>query len=273
MTSQKQNRRARLYEIIFEADTPMGKLFDVVLLWTIVVSIALVMLESIQSIGEQYSTILNIGEWTITFLFTIEYFLRIYVLKKPIAYIFSFYGVVDLLSLIPTYLGLFFMGTEGLMVIRALRLLRVFRILKLTRYTVESKALLEAIKSNRHKLSVFLFFILTMVTILGTIMYLVEGEKNGFTSIPESIYWAIVTLTTVGYGDIAPQTDIGRLISSFVMILGYVIIAVPTGIVTVAMAKSKSHDGNTQVCPRCLHDTHDFDAIYCKKCGEKLNIE
>ncbi len=269
--SDHNRLRYKLYQIIFEADTKNGKRFDIILLYVIVASILLVMMESVQPINEQYGTLLKIGEWVVTIIFTIEYLLRIYVIKKPLSYIFSFYGLVDLLSVVPTYLSLFLTGASGLMVIRALRLLRVFRILKLSRYTKEASYIMYALKESRHKLGVFLMAIVAIVTILGTIMYLVEGEEHGFSSIPESIYWAIVTLTTVGYGDIAPETDLGKFISSFVMILGYAIIAVPTGIVTVALNNKVNKPVCTRVCPDCLAEGHDVEAAYCKKCGAKLD--
>ena len=263
--------KLKLYEIIFEADTKAGKLFDVVLLWIIVVSIALVMLESMHSVNDEYGYWLRLGEWIVTVSFTLEYILRIYVLKKPLSYIFSFYGLVDLLSILPTYLGLFLTGASGLMVIRVFRLLRIFRIFKLSRYTKEASSIMFALKESRHKLSVFLATIITISVILGTVMYMIEGEENGFTSIPEGIYWAIVTLTTVGYGDISPHTDLGKFISSFVMILGYTIIAVPTGIVAVAFNQKVNKRITTHVCPNCLCQSHDADAKYCKKCGEELD--
>ena len=263
--------KLKLYEIIFEAETKLGKRFDLVLLWVIVVSIALVMLESMHSVNDEYGYWLRLGEWIVTITFTLEYILRIYVLKKPISYIFSFYGLVDLLSILPTYLSLFLTGASGLMVIRVFRLLRIFRILKLSRYTKEASSIMLALKQSRHKLSVFLAAIITISVILGTIMYMIEGEENGFTSIPEGIYWAIVTLTTVGYGDISPHTDLGKFISSFVMILGYTIIAVPTGIVAVAFNQKKPKMISTQVCSNCFCQTHDADAKYCKRCGEAIN--
>lgn len=272
-TNKKDKFRLRLYEIIFEADTKAGKLFDITLLWVILASIGLVMLESVHAVNDNYGQWLKIGEWIVTIIFTIEFVLRIYVLRKPFSYIFSFYGIVDILSILPTYISLFITGASGLMVIRALRLLRVFRILKLSRYTKEAGNILTALRESRHKLGVFLAAILTIVTILGTLMYMIEGEKNGFTSIPEGIYWAIVTLTTVGYGDIAPHTDLGKFISSFVMILGYAIIAVPTGIVTVAFNKQMDKGISTQVCPNCLCESHERDAKFCKKCGAELNPE
>lgn len=265
-----KNRRDKLYEIIFEADTRSGKIFDVVLLFVILLSVLLVMLESVPSIRESYSQLLRTLEWGITVIFTIEYLLRIIIVKKAFKYIFSFYGIIDFLSVIPTYLGLFIVGSHSLVVIRILRLLRVFRILKLTRYTQAGRTLAKAMWASREKISVFIFFVLTIVVIVGTIMYLIEGEAHGFTSIPRSIYWSIVTLTTVGYGDISPETSLGQLLASVVMILGYAIIAVPTGIVTAEMMKS-STDNNTQVCPGCLHDKHEDDAIFCKKCGTRLN--
>lgn len=269
--SQNKELKQNIYDIIFEADTPAGKWFDVVLLWVILGSIVLVMLESIHAVNDAYGYWLKIGEWLVTILFTLEYLLRIYVLRKPFSYIISFYGIVDLLSILPTFIGLFFAGAGGMVVIRTLRLLRVFRIFKLSRYTSEASSIVQALKDSRHKLGVFLSAILAIVIILGTLMYLIEGENNGFTSIPESIYWAIVTLTTVGYGDIAPHTNLGKLISSFVMILGYAIIAVPTGIVTVAFNKKKEDPISTQVCPECLAEGHEVDAKYCKKCGAQLN--
>lgn len=262
----------KLYDIIFEADTPTGKLFDIVLLVVILLSILLVMLESVASINSAYGTELRIAEWIITGIFTLEYFTRLFVVKRPIKYVYSFFGVIDLLSILPSYLALFITGgVHGLAVIRALRLLRIFRILKLSRYTNEGNILIEALKESRQKLSVFLFGVLTIVIIVGAIMYIVEGPEHGFTSIPESIYWAIVTITTVGYGDIFPQTELGKVISSVLMIMGYAIIAIPTGIVTVNLkCKSKI---TTQVCPYCLKEGHDEDAIFCKYCSKELNEE
>jgi len=271
MPQNNKKLKARLYEIIFEADTPMGKLFDVVLLWVILFSIALVMLESVQLVNNKYGFWLKFAEWIVTFVFSLEYILRIWLLRKPQSYIFSFYGLIDLLSILPSYLSLIIAGSGGLVVIRALRLLRVFRILKLSRYTSEASLIMQALKNSKQKLTVFLVAILAVVTILGTVMYMVEGEENGFTSIPESIYWAIVTLTTVGYGDIAPHTDLGKFISSFVMILGYAIIAVPTGIVTVATNNQMEKMVSTQVCPECLCETHEPNAKFCKRCGAELN--
>jgi len=263
--------RLKMHEVIFEADTFAGKLFDIILLILIVLSIIVVMLESVPVYRNEYSVILHDLEWGFTILFTIEYFARIISINKPFNYIFSFYGIIDLLSIVPTYLGIFISGSRSLMVIRALRLMRIFRILKLGEFLNESQKLIDSLKASRQKIMVFLLSILTMVTILGTVMYLVESEDSGFTSIPRSIYWAIVTLTTVGYGDIAPVTSLGQFIASIVMILGYAIIAVPTGIVTNELIKSEKQSKiSTQVCPSCSKEGHDTDAEYCKFCGEKL---
>ncbi|OAD46251.1 ion transporter [Polaribacter atrinae] len=262
-----------VHEIIYEADTKAGKLFDVVLLIAILASILLVMLESIESFDTKYHTFLNISEWVITILFSIEYILRIVSIKKPLKYIFSFYGIIDLLSTIPKYLSLFLIGSHHLAALRALRLLRIFRILKLARYVGASNRLLVALKMSRTKISVFLYFVVILCVILGTIMYMVEGPENGFTSIPTSVYWAIVTLTTVGYGDIAPNTAFGQFLASIIMILGYGIIAIPTGIVTAEMTKNNNNnvDTNTQSCPSCSKENHKDGAKFCYNCGSKLN--
>jgi voltage-gated potassium channel len=277
---QNANWKTKLHEIIYEADTPSGKLFDLVLLLTIIASILLVMLESVNSIDAKYHKILNISEWIITILFSIEYIARIITVKKPFQYIFSFYGIIDLLSTIPKYISLIFGGVHALAALRALRLLRIFRILKLARYLGASNNLVSALKASRAKISVFLFAVVIVAIILGTIMYLVEGEENGFSNIPKSVYWCIVTLTTVGFGDIAPQTPLGQLIASMVMILGYGIIAVPTGIVSAeytAQNKPKQEpekpkiDLNTQACPNCTAENHKDNAEFCYTCGHKLN--
>lgn len=269
---QKNSWKNKLHEIIYEADTTQGKLFDVILLVAILTSIILVMLESVQSIDVKYHNTLYFGEWIITILFSIEYLLRIIAIRKPRKYIFSFFGMVDFLSTIPFYLSLFFAGSQGLIALRALRLLRVFRILKLARYIGASNKLILALKASKAKIAVFLFFVLIVCIILGTVMYMIEGQENGFTNIPKSIYWAIVTLTTVGFGDIAPQTPLGQLISSIIMILGYSIIAIPTGIVSSEISKtSETLDTNTQSCPNCLKEKHAKNAIYCYHCGSTLN--
>lgn len=261
-----------LYEIVFEADTREGKIFDVVLIALIGLSIILVLLESVPHLNVEYGKTLKGLEWFVTVIFTLEYILRLAIVPKPRKFVFSFYGIVDLLAVLPTYLGLFLTGTQGLMVIRALRLLRIFRVMKLNRYTSEGNFLLSALKASRYKISVFLYFVLMLVIILGAVIYLVEGEKNGFTSIPKSMYWVVVTITTVGYGDITPQTTMGQFIASFIMILGYAIIAVPTGIVSAEMRKKPSEkQKSTQVCPACLKEDHDSDAQYCKHCSARLN--
>lgn len=268
--NNKKHWKEKLHEVIYEADTPEGKWFDIILILTIIASIVLVMLESVESFDSKYHNFLNISEWVITILFSIEYIARIVSIKKPSNYIFSFYGVIDLLATIPKYLSLIFVGTHALVALRALRLLRVFRILKLARYLGASKNLATALKASRIKIVVFLFVVLLLTIILGTIMYLIEGPKNGFTSIPYSMYWAIVTLTTVGYGDISPHTPFGQFIASIVMILGYGIIAVPTGIVTSEMSKADPIPKNTQHCKNCHTEIHLDNARFCYKCGEKL---
>ncbi|MBN1769194.1 MAG: ion transporter [Prolixibacteraceae bacterium] len=261
--------KQRLYEVIFEADTPAGKTFDVLLMLVILISVVLVMLESVPSIRQEHYTFLHTFEWIITGIFTLEYIVRIMIVQKPRRYIFSFLGIVDVLAVLPSFFGLFLIGVHQLAIIRIIRLLRVFRILKLTRYTGAGRSLMLALWASRAKIGVFIFFVLILVVIIGTLMYLVEGEANGFTSIPKSIYWAIVTLTTVGYGDISPQTPFGQLLASAAMILGYAIIAVPTGIVTAEIIKP-SYRTNTQVCPNCMYSQHDDDAEFCKKCGTKI---
>ena len=263
--------RDRLHEIIFEADTPMGKAFDVALLIAIVISVIAVMLESVSGIKARYGQLLYVTDGVITVLFTIEYIARIISIRKPSRYIFSFFGIVDLLSILPTYLSLVLSGAHLLAVIRIIRLLRIFRVFKLVRFLGEASQLSKALKASRAKIIVFLGSVSILVVILGTIMYIVEGGENGFTSIPRSIYWAVVTLTTVGYGDIAPHTVLGQSIAAFVMILGYGIIAVPTGIVTAEMTQQgKYKKTTTQSCPHCSAEGHDSDALYCKHCGGKL---
>jgi voltage-gated potassium channel len=265
-----QGLRSRLHEIIFEADTPAGKLFDIAVLLCIMLSVLAVLLESVSGIRLKYGGILRAAEWTFTILFTIEYALRLSTVGKPMRYARSFFGVVDLLAILPTYLSLIIAGTQSLIVIRALRLLRVFRILKLAHFVGEARMLRLAVRSSARKIIVFLGTVLTLVLIIGALMYLIEGEDNGFSSIPQSIYWAIVTMTTVGYGDIAPQTLLGKVLASFVMIIGYGIIAVPTGIVTVELSSIRKSVLTTQACPECSEDGHDADAKYCKYCASKL---
>ncbi len=270
----REGWRKRLYIIIFEADTPAGKRYDVALLWLIVLSVLLVMLESVKGINERYFPILNAAEWVITVIFTFEYIARIVCVKDPWRYMFSFYGLIDLLSTIPKYLSLLYLGTQVLATFRALRLLRLFRILNPHQYIGESQNLTSALRASRTRISVFLFGILIICIVLGTVMYLVEGGESGFTSIPKSIYWAIVTLTTVGYGDIAPVTILGQIIASFIMILGYAIIAIPTGIVSNELSRSYGLNRKRDYgisCPNCLTRGHPERADYCFHCGERLN--
>ena len=266
------NWKSRWHEIIYEADTKEGRLFDLILLGLILLSIAVVMLESVESIQKEYSTALNIAEWVITIFFTLEYIARILVVIKPTQYIFSFYGVIDFLSTIPKYLSILLGSSRYLVAIRVFRLLRVFRILKLVRYVGEANLLVKSLKASRARILVFLMAVFCLSIILGTVMYNVEGPERGFTSIPRSFYWAIVTLTTVGYGDISPETPLGQFIATIVMILGYGIIAVPTGIVTSEMSKQsqKTIDLNTQSCQHCSSDGHRDDAEYCFNCGSSL---
>lgn len=268
MSNNKKHWKVRLHEIIFEADTPAGKFFDVVLLWSILISVVTVMLESVESLKAAYGSYFTIIEWTFTILFSIEYIARISTIKQPLKYVFSFYGIVDLLSILPTFLGIVFSGTHSLSVIRSLRLLRIFRVLKLGRFLSEANSLKTALVASKQKIIVFLFAVMSATIILGTLMYLIESKEAGFTSIPRSIYWAIVTLTTVGYGDIAPQTVLGQTIASVIMIIGYGVIAVPTGIVGAAI--SKSTPTSTQSCPSCSEEGHDVDAKHCKYCGSSL---
>lgn len=262
--------RKKLHEVIFEAETPAGKTFDVILLWAIVLSIVAVLLESVTSIREQFGSVLRIIEWAFTFLFTAEYLVRIFCVHRPLKYMGSFFGIIDLLAILPSYLSLLFTGAHSLLVIRAIRLLRVFRVLKLMRYVSESGILLQALIASRVKITVFLGGILSVVLIMGSLMYLIEGADHGFTSIPRSVYWAIVTMTTVGYGDITPQTPIGQFLSAIIMILGYAIIAVPTGIVSVELAQVERRQHNTVSCPGCTLEGHSPDAQYCRSCGIKL---
>ncbi|MBU0488552.1 MAG: ion transporter [Bacteroidetes bacterium] len=267
---RRQGWRHRLHEIIFEADTYAGKLFDVVLLVMILISILVVMLDSEKSFSSHFTEVLTIAEWVFTILFSIEYILRIIVTKKPMRYIFSFLGIIDFISTMPTYLSLFFPGSHYLLTIRVLRLLRVFRVLKLTRYTFASRVIVKSLEASRFKIMVFLSAMLVIVVITGAMIYLIEGEENGFTSIPRSVYWAIVTVTTVGYGDLSPQTGLGQFLASILMITGYAIIAVPTGLITAEIALRKAVSSNTNVCENCHCSEHDDGAKFCKLCGSAL---
>lgn len=263
--------QTRLHEVIFESNTPAGKTFDIALLVCILASVMIVMLDSVSGLHLKYGRIFFITEWCFTILFTIEYFLRLISVKRPIRYVFSFLGLIDLLAIIPMYLSIVLVGAQSLLVLRALRLLRIFRIFKLTHFLTEMNFLGAALKSSAKKISIFMLAVLSIVVILGSVMYLVESEETGFTSIPDSIYWAIVTITTVGYGDISPITPLGKFIASIIMLIGYGIIAVPTGIITTEMAmaaRSKKH--GTETCPGCGREGHDENAVFCKYCGEKL---
>lgn len=266
----KPSWRHRLHEIIFEADTRAGRAFDIALIWCIVLSVGAVMLESIESIRLRYGSELLAIEWFFTVLFTIEYLLRLIAVRRPLSYALSFYGLVDLLAVLPTYLSLLIPGAQSLLVIRAFRLIRVFRVFKLAVHLGEAQVLYRALKASRPKITVFLTVIASTVITMGAFMYLVEGEEHGFTSIPMSIYWAIVTMTTVGFGDITPKTPLGQSLASLLMIIGYGVIAVPTGIVTTELSRISRPPPSGQACPECGNEGHDPDAIHCKFCGSKL---
>ncbi len=268
----KSNRGWRdiLFEIIFEADTPAGKWFDIVLIICILLSVITVMFDSVSTIRAKHGDLLYVVEWFFTILFTVEYIFRLICVGKPIRYAVSFFGIVDLLAILPTYLSLLFFGSRYLTVVRVLRVLRIFRVLKLGHHTKEATVLRTALYASRRKIIVFLFVVLTLVVIIGSLMYVIEEEENGFTSIPRSVYWAIVTLTTVGYGDISPESPAGQFLAAIVMILGYSIIAVPTGIVTVELSRAHTEQSSRQACPNCSAEGHDMDAQYCKFCGTKL---
>ncbi len=268
--------KEKLYITIFESDTAAGKLFDLILIIAIALSVLVVMLDSVKSFRETYSFYLHAAEWLFTLLFTVEYILRLYCVDRPGRYARSFFGLIDLLAVIPTYFSFFLPATIYMMVIRVLRILRIFRILKLGAYLGEADILMKSLAASRKKIEVFLFGVMMLVIIFGSIMYLVEGEENGFTSIPRSVYWAIVTLTTVGYGDIAPRTAVGQAIAAIIMICGYGIIAVPTGIVSAEMVRAgrkKTRINTRASCPACGHGTHESDAAYCRHCGTKLETD
>ena len=270
--------KSRLRKIIFDYDTPAGRLFDIVLIFAIIGSLIVVMLDSVWNIHLKYEFTLQAIEWVFTILFSLEYLARIYSSEKPLKYIFSFYGIIDLLSTLPTYLAFFIPGGETLLILRTFRLMRIFRIFKLGHYVRGSQILLNSVLENRGKIIAFLSTVLTVVIIIGTLMYIIEGSENGFTSIPKSIYWAIVTVTTVGFGDISPQTGLGQFLASLLMLIGYSIIAVPTGIVSSgfimnSMAKSDKgkEDQSAIQCPRCASRAHSINDNYCWKCGEKIS--
>lgn len=261
--------RLRLHEVIFEADTPAGRAFDIALIVSIILSVLVVILDSIAAIRDAYGVELIAVEWFFTILFSIEYVLRLLCVSRPVKYASSFFGVIDLMSVLPTYLSILFPGSRYLLIIRVFRVLRIFRILKLIPYISEADVLRRSLLASRRKILIFLYTVLTLVVIIGSTMYVIEGTEHGFTSIPVGIYWAIVTMTTVGYGDISPGTPLGQFLASFVMILGYGIIAVPTGIVTSEMTRMKT-GVTTQVCRECTGEGHDPDALFCKFCGTRL---
>ena len=262
--------REKLHEIIFEAETPMGKVFDVGLLLAIVVSVLAVIFESVESVHIKYGDLLLGIEWYFTILFTVEYLLRLYCVRNPAKYARSFFGVVVLLAILPTYLSFFFGGIQSLLVIRGLRLVRLFRVFKLARFSSEAEILIQAIRASRVKITVFVCTVVMLVVIMGSVMHLIEGQVNEFASIPDGMYWAIVTLTTVGYGDMVPQTVLGKLVSAVIMVMGYGLIAVPTGIVSVELAHASKLSVSTRTCAHCSKEGHDLDAIYCRFCGKKL---
>lgn len=262
--------RDQLEVVIFGVETAGGRAFDVVLLLLIMLSVTVVLVESVPSVRREHSELLRAAEWVLTALFTVEYVLRLVSTREPLRYAFSFLGVIDLLAVIPAYLSLMLDGTQSLAVVRSLRLLRAFRVLKLTHYVGEARTLVRALRASRPKITVFLVTVLIVVVIVGALMYLIEGEESGFSSIPVSMYWAIVTLTTVGYGDIAPRTVPGRALASLLMILGYGIIAVPTGIVSAELARAGG-ETTARLCPECGLDRHDNDSRYCKRCGAGLS--
>lgn len=276
MAFPRNRLKERLHEIIFEADTPEGKRFDIILLIMILLSVVAVMLESVPSLGAGFRKTFYVLEWIFTIFFTVEYVLRLYSVYKPIKYATSFFGIIDLASILPTYLSIFFPGSQSLIVIRALRLMRVFRIFKMINFLNHGKVISDALKNSRPKILIFMSFVIVIVCIFGSLMYFIEGGTNEqFDSIPRAMYWAIVTMTTVGYGDISPTTNFGQFIAAVIMLLGYAVIAVPTGIVTSELTKSDADEAkkNLQTCRFCAKEGHDNDAVHCKFCGEILNEE
>ena len=270
-TSHRKSWRSKIFKIIYHSDTAAGKWFDILLIIFIVGSVLTIILDSVASLNLKYGNIFKVLEWVFTIIFTFEFIIRLISIRRPMRYVFSFFGMVDILSILPTYLSLFIGGAQHLLILRILRILRVFRILKLVRYTSEAQLLTQSLANSRHKIFVFFFFIITVLILFGSIMYLIEGPENGFDSIPAGIYWAVVTLTTVGYGDIAPHTVIGRLVASMIMLTGYSIIAVPTGIFAAEFNKeTKRVRDNARVCSTCNLKGHTKNAVFCRRCGEEL---
>lgn len=267
--------RLRLYRVIFESDTDAGRRFDLLLIAAILVSILIVLVDSVHTYSVRYGDIIDMLEWSFTLLFTVEYAARLYCVQKPLRYATSFFGIIDLLSVLPTYLAFFFPELHALLDVRILRLIRIFRILKLTLYLQEYQVLVNAVSASRRKIFVFLSIVLMVVLVMGTIMYVVEGPENGFTSIPQAMYWAVVTMTTVGYGDMSPKTDIGRAIASIMMLIGWGVLAVPTGIVTAEMTTQRLTRVTVAMgrrrCEACGSEGHEADARFCKDCGAALD--
>ncbi|WP_455912456.1 ion transporter [Pseudomonas putida] len=262
--------RQRLYVMVFQSDTVAGRRFDSTLLLIILASLVIVILDSIQTVHDNYADVLAYIEWGFTIIFAIEYSLRLYCSPKPLRYAFSFYGLVDLLAIVPGILALYYSDAQYLLIIRIIRMLRIFRVLKLSPYLKQANYLMAALRGSKQKIVVFLVSVCTLVTVFGTLMYVIEGPEHGFTSIPKGIYWAIVTLTTVGFGDIVPKTPLGQVISSLVMITGYSIIAVPTGIFTAELASAMRGEQLQHDCPVCKKDNHEPNAAFCSRCGSNL---
>ncbi len=262
--------RQRLHTIVFEADTPAGRTFDVALIICIVASVAIVVLETVPSVDQKWHRELYLAEIGFTLLFTVEFIVRLIAVRRPLAYARSFLGIIDLLAIAPTWLSLIFPGAQMFLTVRVIRLLRIFRVLKLTEYLAEAGVITAALRASRRKIFVFLFAVVTLVILIGALMYVVEGPEHGFSNILTSMYWAIVTLTTVGYGDLSPQTPLGKFLASMVMVIGYAIIAVPTGIVTSELTAARRSGHSRQSCPACGREGHDEDAKHCKFCGSAL---
>jgi voltage-gated potassium channel len=270
MNNPQDSWRDKLYVVVFQTDTPAGRRFDKCLLVIILTSLLVVMVDSIESVHREYARLFALVEWGFTIVFALEYLVRLYCSPKPLRYAFSFYGLIDLLAIVPGVLAIYYSDAQYLMIVRVVRMLRIFRILKLSPYLKQANYLLAALRGSRQKIIVFLVSVSTLVTLFGTLMYVIEGPDHGFTSIPKGIYWAIVTLTTVGFGDIVPTTPIGQVLSSLVMITGYSIIAVPTGIFTAELANALRGDELQHACPSCAKDHHESQAAFCSRCGSAL---